>query len=305
MTISGFTFARNVTKFYYPIKESIQSILPIVDEFIIALGDSDEDDKTAYEINSIGSEKIKIINRTWDEASYSKSKIFSVETNFALSQCKGDWCFYIQADEVMHEQYLDIVKKACEDQKDNKQVEGLLFQYKHFWGDYDHHIDFHGWYPREIRIVRNNIGITSFRDAQSFRTKDNKLLKVVAIPASIYHYGWVRPPQLMKQKRKEQDSMHWGKEKAASMHTKEALFDYGPLGNIPVFNGTHPDVLKEWINNFDWKDQLNYGKKFKVNRELFKHEKLKYRVITWIEKNILGGKQIGEFKNYKVIKEEK
>lgn len=46
MKISGFTMVRNATKYYFPIKESILSILPIVDEFIIALGDNDPDDYT-------------------------------------------------------------------------------------------------------------------------------------------------------------------------------------------------------------------------------------------------------------------
>jgi hypothetical protein len=35
---------RNATKYYFPIKESILSILPIVDEFIIALGKGDKGD---------------------------------------------------------------------------------------------------------------------------------------------------------------------------------------------------------------------------------------------------------------------
>ena len=37
---------RNTSTLYYPFLESIQSILPILDEFVIAMGDNDPDDQT-------------------------------------------------------------------------------------------------------------------------------------------------------------------------------------------------------------------------------------------------------------------
>ncbi|NNC85000.1 MAG: hypothetical protein HKN75_02895, partial [Bacteroidia bacterium] len=46
MKISGITFGKNVSKLYYPIKPAIESILPVVDEMIIALGKGDADDNT-------------------------------------------------------------------------------------------------------------------------------------------------------------------------------------------------------------------------------------------------------------------
>jgi hypothetical protein len=35
MKVGGFTFVRNVVKYDYPVVESIRSILPVVDEFIV------------------------------------------------------------------------------------------------------------------------------------------------------------------------------------------------------------------------------------------------------------------------------
>ena len=103
MTISGFTMVRNAGKFYYPIKEAILSVLPIVDEFIVALGDNDPDDNTRQQIESIGSDKIKIYDRVWEEKHFVDGHIFKLETDFALSKCSGDYCLYLQADEVVHE----------------------------------------------------------------------------------------------------------------------------------------------------------------------------------------------------------
>ena len=214
MTISGFTMVRNATKYYFPIKESIESILPIVDEFIVALGEGDANDLTRAEINAIGSNKIKIIDRVWSEDDFVDSKIFAKETTFALSQCSGDWCFYLQADEVVHEDDLPRILQSCKDHLDHKNIDGLLFNYYHFFGDYDHYLPFHGWYKNEIRIVRNDSKIYSYKDAQSFRKEDNLKLNVAPIDAHIYHYGWVRPPELMQSKKKEHDSMHHGREKA-------------------------------------------------------------------------------------------
>ncbi len=308
MKISGFTFVRNATKYYFPIKESILSILPIVDEFVIALGECDPDDRTEADILSINSDKIRIYKRKWDEDLFKMGAIYSHETNFALSQCTGDWCFYIQADEVVHEKYHSIIKNACFKYHSNQKVDGFLFHYRHFWGDYNHIVDgFHGWYSKEIRIIRNNSSIQSVGDAQSFRKTNGEKLSVIDIPAYIYHYGWVRPPRLMRGKKKEQESQYWGKDAAEAMFNEKPLeFDYGALGRIPVFKETHPALMNDWIANHHWTDELNQDKKFvEPDRGLYKHEKLKYRILTFIEKNSFRGKRLFDYQNWNVIGKEK
>jgi hypothetical protein len=169
MKISGFTMVRNATKLYYPIKESIESILPICDEFVVALGKGDADDYTQQAIESIQSPKVRIVHTEWDLQKYTGGTVYAQQTDIAKSHCTGDWLFYIQSDEVLHERYLPVVKARCAELLNDSTIEGLLFDYKHFWGDYHHHIVSHAWYPREIRIVRNLPDIHSWRDAQSFR----------------------------------------------------------------------------------------------------------------------------------------
>ncbi|OFX36165.1 MAG: hypothetical protein A2X08_03210 [Bacteroidetes bacterium GWA2_32_17] len=301
MTISGFTFVRNATRFYFPIKESILSILPIVDEFIVALGMGYDDDKTEEEILSVNSPKIKIIRRVWDEKHYANSAIFRDETNVALSYCKGDWCFYLQADEVIHENDITIINDCCSKYLNNKNIEGILFKYYHFWGDYAHYLPFHGWYRNEIRIIKNHCGVVSYKDAQSFRKKDGKKLNVVSVDAHIFHYGWVRPPLSMKSKKKEHDSIHKGIVNDNNIEPDNG-FDYGPIGRLPVFNGTHPNVMSNRIKEIFWKDKLNYTKTFSKNYIYNKHEKTKYRIISWLENNLFGGKQLVGYKNWKTIK---
>ncbi len=308
---------KNVSKLYYPIRESIESILPIVDEFIVALGDSDEDDNTEEIIKSINSPKIKIIHTVWDIESFPNGTENARQTNIAKDACTGDWLLHLQADEVIHEKYLDTIKNACEKYLDDQRVEGFLFQYKHFYGDYKHFIDFHGWYPKEIRLVRNKPDIYSFRSAQSFKKipnfdgKDFRQkngtyhLNVIELDAYIYHYGWVRPPEYMQKKTKSLDTIHKGKAKVEEEYKmKDVLFDYGNMAKIPVFEETHPEVMKNKINDFNWADKLHFEKKYKSSRAKMKHEKFKSKILTFISKKILNGKQLFGYSNWNIISKE-
>lgn len=311
MKISGFTMVRNATKLYYPVKPAIESILPVVDEFIVALGNCDEDDHTEQEIRSIASDKIKIIRTVWDLEKFPNGMEYARQTDIAKESASGDWLFYIQSDEVVHEKYLPLIRRQCEKFLDNKEVEGFLFHYRHFWGDYDHYVLSHAWYPKEIRIVRNDKDIHSWRDAQSFRRipafdgkdyyqkKETQKLKVIPVDAWIYHYGFVRPPHLMQRKRKTHNTNYRGiSSTVEKFKDAPAAFDYGNLSKIETFRESHPAVMNEFIKRFDWKDRLRYSGKPGIPPQ--KHERFKYRMLTWIEQHLLGGLQLFGFRNYRL-----
>lgn len=311
MTISGYTFVRNATKLAFPLKESILSILDLVDEFVIAFSPGDEDDNTLEIIESIGSNKIKLIHVDWEPERYKQNTLYAHLSDLAKEKCKGDWLFYLQADEVIHEQYLSIIKNACKYYLENDNIQGLLFNYKHFWGDYDHCFTHHSWYPYEIRIIRNDPAIHSWRDAQSFRQFDEfedntenyqkkigtHKLKVAIIPAFVYHYGWVRDPIKMRTKQNRMVNT-WDPNRALEA---EKSIDYGPLSRVPLFTGTHPMVMLDRISKMNWQDSLQFDGRINSGRAKYKHEKLKYRLRSWIEINLLGGREIGGFGNYNLI----
>jgi len=293
MKVSGFTFVRNAIKLYYPIEESIRSILPICDEFIVAAGDSD--DGTTELIRSIGSDKIKIIETAWDSKYFVGGAINAQQTNIALSHCTGDWAFYLQADEVVHEKYLPVLVEKMERYLDDPEVEGFLFDYKHFYGDYDHYQVAHNWYRREVRIIRNGIGIRSWKSAQGFR-RDGRKLKVVLADAEIYHYGWVRPPVKMTRKQIALSSVHhdreWVRERFPDENTP---YDFGKMKTLAKFEGTHPAVMRKRIAEMNWKVVPS-------NNVVGKHDKLWIRMLTFVENRLLGGYRIGEYKNYTLLK---
>lgn len=319
MKISGFTMVRNATQLFYPIRQSILSILPLVDEFVVALGTGDPGDQTEAEILLINSPKIKILRTVWDIEAFPNGTENAHQTDLAKTHCTGDWLFYLQADEVVHEKYLPVIEARCRRFLDDPQVEGLLFDYVHFWGDFQHFQDGHGWYKREIRIVRNRPDIHSWESAQSFRRIpdfDGKnyrqqagtfKLKVAKANASIFHYGWARPPALMASKKKALDTIHKGEKRASELHqNKPPEYDYGPLGRAKIFRKTHPVAMQDWLEKFNWAGQLNYSKKDRNPlRDKHKHDSWKYRLLTFIEQKILFGRELGSFKNYELLRGKK
>jgi glycosyltransferase involved in cell wall biosynthesis len=290
MKISGFTIVRNAVKYDYPVCEAISSILPLCDEMIVLAGNSDDD--TLELVQSINSPKIKIHNSVWDEKLRRGGKVLAEETNkaFDLVSPDSDWAFYIQADEVIHEKYHPAIRMAMEKLKDETRVEGLLFKYRHFYGNYKYVGDSRTWYRHEIRIIRNDKSIRSYRDAQGFR-KNGCKLNVVPVDACVYHYGWVRNPYKMTGKVDEMHLLYCGDENNVTVTLrKEDLFDYSRIDSLVMFSGTHPQVMQDRINAMDWDFEHNIkDKKFR----------LKDRVLYRIEQ--LTGKRLFEYRNYNII----
>ena len=315
MKISGYTFIRNAEKLYIPLKESIASILPLVDEYVIALNPGDEGDHTEEWIHSLNSPKIKCIPSSWQVDVYKDGTEYARQSDLAKQHCTGDWLFYLQADEVVHEQDLPLIRQACEDNLSRSEVEGFLFQYLHFWGDYQHYHRNHKWYPREIRIIRNLDSIHSWRDAQSFRHYQNfqlspniylqkehtSKLQVKELPARIFHYGWVRPPHMMNNKVKAHKKNYQGTQENVD-EQRLNYFDYGPMDRLTSFTGSHPNVMQDWMAKHDWSDKLQPSGPLNPHRELYAHERWRNRALSFIENNFLGGRSLGGFKNYKLIK---
>jgi hypothetical protein len=299
MKLSGFSFARNADTFYYPIAESIRSVLPVCDEFVIAIGKGDPGDRTRELVAAIGDPRIRIIDTEWSQRETLRSRIYSQQTNLALGACTGDWCLYIQADEVVHEQYLPAIRARCEQLAGDREVEALLFRFRHFWGDYRHYLVSHKWYPREIRIVRNGLGVESTGDAQSFRL-DGRKLRVAAVDAEVFHYGYVRPPDLMFRRTYDVTATYWGQEKAREMMKgRPKYFDYGSLAKLPRYTGTIPEVLRQRASEMHWADRLQYDGQSQTKH---KHERFKYTLLTFIEQKLFGGRAHFGYKNYVLLK---
>jgi len=290
MKISGFTFIRNAVKYDYPMVEAIHSIMPLCDEVVVAVGASE--DETYELIKSIDNKKIRIIDTEWNDEMREGGRVLAVETDKAYNAISNDtdWAFYIQGDEVIHEQYLPIVRRAMEKHIDDERVDGLLFKYLHFYGSYDYVGTASNWYKHEIRVLRNNAEFYSYRDAQGFRKGNNEKLQVKSIDAYIYHYGWVKPPEAMQRKIVNFNKLWHDDEWIGENIEKVALFDYSSnISELALFKGDHPDVMKQRINNLNWE----FAHDISFNKRSIKDR------AKGLAKSLLG--LDFEYKNYKLI----
>jgi len=289
MKVAGFTFIKNAVKYGYPFVEAIQSVLPLVDEMIINLGDSEDDTNTV--VAAIPSTKIKTIHSVWDKQLMTGGKVLAAETNKAMEAvpADADWLFYIQADEIFHEKDYEVIKQAMIKYKDDSRVDGLLFKYYHFYGSYKYLGDGRSRYPFEIRIIKNNKNIRSYRDAQGFRFINDDKLQVKLIDAHVYHYGWVKNPVTMFKKHKAFGNLYNGNSNNSA--DEEMAFDYSEIDTISLFEGTHPAVMKELVAAENWKFTGD------VKKKNFKN--IKHRFLYFLDKKF-GWKPFS-YKNYKRV----
>lgn len=291
MKVTGFTIARNVIRYDYPILEAIQSILPICDEFVIAVGDSEDD--TLEVIRQIPSSKIQIIQTQWDPTLREGGRVLAAETNKALAAISEttDWCFYIQGDEVIPDQDLPIIQQAMAYYQDRDDIDGLLFHYRHFYGSYRYIADSRKWYRREIRIFKSGRQVYSYRDAQGFRKGDNQKLRVALIPAHVHHYGWVKPPEKQMEKIKNTSAFWLSDERLKQKYGQAPdTFDYSQIDSLVEFTGAHPTVMLPRIERQSWQFQHDIR---------LKKYSLKVRFLLWIYK--LTGWRVGEYRNYRLV----
>ncbi len=287
MRISGFSIVRNGVKFDYPFIESIRSILPICDEFVIAVGRSEDD--TLEKIRGLGSSRIKIVETVWDESLRTGGHVLAQQTNIAFDHVTGDWAFYLQADEAIHEQDLPTIVRSMEQHLNNKQVEGLLFSYLHFFGSYRYIGSSRQWYRHEVRVVRPGIGVRSWKDAQGFRINGRKLF-VVPVEATVYHYGWVKPPRVQLEKQRSFNRLWHPDEWIQRRLGKLQTYDYQNGTKLRLFAGTHPAVMRDRIERENWGFEYDPSKV---------RQSVKERVLEWIEEKI--GLRIGEYQNYTLL----
>lgn len=246
MHVAGFTIVRNAIHYDYPVVESLRSALPLVDEMIVAVGESC--DQTRELVASIGDPKIRIIDTVWDDSLRTGGTVLAQQTNLAMEHCSGDWLLYLQADEVLHERDYDRLRRTMRRYLSRDEVDGLSFRYHHFRASYEIRDPLP--YRRQVRIVRSGVGIRSCGDACGFE-KQGRKLSTAATGAWVYHYGFVRPPANMSSKMEYFLSLYNGKDVTPGDEPGEKEYAWN-LATCEAFRGSHPSVMAERIANKSW-----------------------------------------------------
>lgn len=272
-SISGFTFIRNGTSLGFPFIESIMSLLPLVQEFVIAVGKGEDD--TLQRILAINNSKIRVIETSWNERMSDRGFVYAQQKMIAQYACTGDWAFYLEGDEVVHEDDLVNIRASVDLHHTNPQVEALVFDYLHFYGTPEFISISPGWYRRECRLIRNTIRSYA-PDGQYWlvmhQHKRPRFPQAALANARIFHYGWVRKQEQMQAKL-NQVAKYW--KDSSPMQINYANFD--PLA-VEKFAATHPKGMAHWIAN-EAESQLVFNPNYKLTTK----EK-KYRFSKKVER---------------------
>jgi glycosyltransferase involved in cell wall biosynthesis len=249
LKVSGFTFARNAVKLQYPIVESIRSILPIVDEFVVAVGAGEDD--TAGLIRSIGDSKIRIVESTWNPNLRSGGYVLAQQTNVALLNCTGEWAIYLQADEAIHERdHAQLVQLMTQYREDDG-VEGMLLQRISFFGDYDTVLNVHPFKnDLACRVVKPHRFVLSRGDAAGFTVhpkykERGHRIRAVDTGLDVFHYCDVRPPSVSAAFQDEKNKL-WSEGVPPADYYQKV-----PRSFLAAFRGTHPASMRERIAAYD------------------------------------------------------
>jgi glycosyltransferase involved in cell wall biosynthesis len=289
--LSGFTFIRNGFSLGYPFEESLDCLRSLCDEVVIAVGDSV--DGTREYVESLHDTKLTILDTIWDDSKRVGGEILAEQTNIALQACKGQWCLYLQGDEVLHEDDYDLIRKTINEIDSNENIEGLIFRWHHFFGSYDYVGVGRQWYRREVRVIRNKGNVISYRDAQGFRVRNSdgtiRKIKSLQTEARVFHYGWVRHPRIQIAKQHAFQRLYHDDGWMQTNIPSAEEFQYR-CNEIAKYNGTHPKLMTERIK----RDSL-WTQHFDPNNATYPKGVL-VAITDYIEK--YTGVRIGEFKNF-------
>jgi hypothetical protein len=274
MKISGFSFVRNGSLLGYPYLESLRSLLPLCDEVVVAVGQGQDD--TWERLQSLNEPKLRLIPTAWNEAMQDRGYVYAQQKMIAQFNCTGDWAFYLEGDEVLHEQDLPAIRAAMEKHLDNPRVEALVFDYYHFYGTPETLAISPGWYRRAPRVIRNSIRSYS-PDGLFFvvmeRNKKGRYPRAAHGGAPIYHYGHVRSVARMREKVR-QVSKYWG-------HAPPDFPGYGGIDPqaLGKFHGSHPQVVRQWLaeeaqREFQLEADYRPSKREKKHRWMMRLERL-------------------------------
>ena len=292
MKISGFTYIRNGFEYAYPFIASIKSLLPIVDELIVVVGDSS--DGTRKAIEQLREGKIKIVDSVWDNSLRKGGGLFAEQSNIGIRNATGDWLIHLQADEVFMQDSRKKLLESIEYANSKDNIDGVLFPFLHFWGDYKHIRNTRRTHRFEIRAFKNNRNIFSFRDSQGFRkygeNKTGKILKVIKTKVIVFHYSYSRNPKLMR-KKANYFKRFWHSDNWIKRNKNDKEFDFNQVDKLENYKGPHPEYIQDIINKKDWEFNYNPSKS---------NMKFKDRILNTIEK--LTRYRLFEYKNYKLMK---
>jgi hypothetical protein len=275
MKISGCTFIRNGVTLGYPFIESIKCLLMICDEVVVAVS-ANNADNTLQLIKELNDPKLIIIETTWNNNMQVGGYVYGQQKMTAQFNCSGDWVFYLECDEIIHQDDIPMIKAKLHYYLADPKVEAIAFKYYHFYGTPNLIANSPRWYKSEARIIKNNI--RSYAPDGLFwvvltTNKKGRYPNAILLNCYIYHYGHTRLAKYMSTKNK-QVAHYWKQE------VHQDFLHYGNIDpkTLNKFTGHHPTIMNDWLQNCAEKSlQLNHQYKL-TSRDI------RHRIMVFVGK---------------------
>lgn len=266
-SVSGFTYVRNGLTYGYPFLEAIHSALPLCDEFVVAVGDSN--DGTREALAALKEPKLRLIDTVWDEERLRQQdgRIFAEQCNTALHACKGTWLLHLQADEVLHQDDLPALRTALQHAHDDQRIEALLLRFLNFVGGYQWVAQDRRYRNWEVRLLRRQPHLYAYKDSMGFRLhpsaasyqqgQKGRKLRAARTPVRVFHYTLSRPPQAMQDKARYMGQFYHSPQELEAEYAQASYDFHRRVGAVQAYQGSHPAVMQAFMEANTWPDPID------------------------------------------------
>lgn len=203
MTLSGVLPLRNGVSLGYPFDLAIRSLQRLCDEVIVSV-DRSGDDGTYERVVALGP---TVLESQWDMANHRAGDGISSEiakqTMIVVAAARGDWVLSLQADEMIHEADVPVIRRAIE-QADRDGVTGLELERLFFYGLEAYRSD---WTVPLLRLFRaGRWAPDPVSGAMQFVPVGPQAKRL--IEPKIYHYSRVGDPRSVALRIRNLDSFY-------------------------------------------------------------------------------------------------
>lgn len=242
--LSAYSYLYQGVAFDYPFIESLQSVLPVVDELVVTYAEPCPDG-TYEQLLRLAAHypQLRLLpSRLWTAPDKPlDGSLIRQAAEEAMAACTGDWLWHLQADEVYSNADAKKVRELV-NVSHHQDVHGFIFNVLHFYGDANTVVGPQGaaagWYLQCVRLSRKGAGQHE-GDAWT-----QSLIPAVAhglrrTDITLYHYGHLRQAAVAEDKNRFMYSLYRadGQRPAHFVRPEQTQHCLVP------FDGQHPESM--------------------------------------------------------------
>ncbi len=260
--ISGCVAARNSVKFGYPLRECLESLVPICDEVVLAYDPTTDDGTPELAIRLRDELGIVLFESPWDMNNMKKGLEIGHQSQVAMDACSPstEWRLCVQQDEAFHEEDHSKIQELV--RNDLPGVTGFDFVRPYFFGNL--HTIRRDWSVKITRLTKKGTHTYDDFDGQNCRPL-NPLMHHADSGIWLYHYSRIGDPQLIAKRVRNVDSFFHAEDNLPE-ESELAPYDFSTReydsyaftenpkethSELLTYQGTHPLPFAELYKEFE------------------------------------------------------